>query len=226
MATTLKTWHPDFVFSGGKVGADEVDFYHTYTVTNPSIGSTTVATAAAIATTITLVENTQGVADYPRNLRVIMAGGTASGTYGGTVVIKGKDQFGNTISETFSIGTAVNGGTAIGTKVFAAFTSGTGTLAGDTAIATCNVGFGTGGTTTLFGLPFKVGGTADLLHYSWGSANTLSVAHSNALGSYVSTAYHAIKAKTDFVGGTTAFTVWVKSSKNQAEDLTNVTDGR
>jgi len=221
MSTTLKTWHPDVAFGGGKVGADEVDFYHVYNVFYPSINATCVATMKAIATGSALVENTQGVMDYPRNLVVTCAGGTSSGTYGGTVVINGLNQFGDVIQETFSIATAVNGGTAVGTKVFAKFTSGTATLGGDTAVATCNVGFGTAGTTTLFGLPFKVGGTADLLNLGWASASAAQMIKSDALGSYVSTAQHAILARTDF-GTASGFTAWLKSTKNQSEDTTSV----
>ena len=221
MANTLKTWHPDFTFSGGKVGADEVDFYHTYVVNNPSIDATAVATAAVIATTLTLVQNVAGVMDYPRNLVLKLAGGTSNGTYGGTVVVKGLDQFGNTMSETFSVGTAVNGGTAVGTKVFSKFTTGTGTLAGDTAIATANLGFGTAGTTCLFGLPFKVGGTGDLVSYNWASAHAVQFNTSTAIGSYVDTGMHAIKARTDF-GTASGFVVWCKSTKNQSEDSTYV----
>lgn len=225
MANTMKTWHPDFTFGGGKVGADEVDFYHTYTVNNPSISATAVGTAAVIATSFTLVENQSFVLDYPRNLVMTLAGGTSSGTYGGTMTVTGVDQFGNTITETFSDGTTVNGGTTVGTKVFAKITSAKGTLGGDTAIATVNVGYGTGGTTTLFGLPFKVGGTGDLLHYNWASAHAVQPIATAAIGSYVSTAYHALKARSDF-GTAAGFTVWVKSSKNQSEDSTNVTDQR
>jgi hypothetical protein len=221
MSTTLKTWHPDVAFGGAHVGADEVDFFHTYTVFYPSVNATAVATCKSIASASALVENVQGVCDYPRNLVVKCAGGTSSGTYGGTVVINGLNQFGDVIQETFSIATAVNGGIAVGTKVFAKFTSGTATLAGDTAVATCNVGFGTAGTTTLFGLPFKVGGTADLVNMAWASVSAAALIHSNALGSYVSTTEHAILARTDF-GTASGFTAWLKSTKNQSEDTTSV----
>jgi hypothetical protein len=217
----MKRHFPEFTFGGVKVGADEVDFYHTYSVSNPSIDATAVATAANIHTTATLVENIAGVMDYPRNLVVRCAGGTSNGTYGGTLVIKGLDQFGNSISETFSIATAVSGGTAIGTKIFAKFTSGTGTLAGDTAIATCNVGYGTAGTTTLFGLPFKIGGTGNLLSYNWASAHAVQAITSTAVGSYATVPYSAVLARTDF-GTATGFTVWCKSTYDQSNDDTGV----
>jgi hypothetical protein len=220
MAVRLKTWHPDVTLCGAKVGADEVDFYHVYRVMFPSIDATAIATAEAIATGAALVENVTTLG-YPRNLLVTCAGGTTDGTYGGTVVINGLNQFGQAIQETFSIATAVNGGIAVGTKVFATFVSGTATLAGDTAVATCNVGVGTAGTTTLFGLPFKVGGTKDLLNYSWGSAGASKFVPSSSLGSYVSTTQHAILARTDFVG-TSGFVAWFKSTKDQNQDLTDV----
>ncbi len=221
MANRLKTWHPDFTFSGGKVGADEVDFYHVYTVPNLSIGTNTCATARSIAVAVALTGSGQEIMDVPRNLVVRCPGGTTNGTYGGTIVINGKDQFGNVISETVSIATAVNGGTGIGTRVFAQFTSGTATLAGDTALATVSVGYGTAGTTTLFGLPFKVGGTGDLMNLSWASAHAVQTIGSAALGSYVSTTQHAILARTDF-GTASGFVAWLKSTKDQSEDSTGV----
>ena len=220
MAVRLKTWHPDVTFGEAKVGADEVDFYHVYRVMFPSIDATAIATTAAIATEAALAANVTTL-DYPRNLRVTCAGGTADGTYGGTITINGLNQFGQAIQETFTIATAENGGTAVGTKVFATFISGTANLTGDTAVATCNVGVGTAGTTTMFGLPFKVGGTKDLLNYSWGSAGGNAFVPASSLGSYVSTTQHAIKARTDFVG-TSGFTAWLKSTKDQSEDVTGV----
>jgi hypothetical protein len=225
MANSLKTWHPDFTFAGGKVGADEVDFYHTYVVNNPSIDATAIATAAGIASAVVLKENISALLDYPRNLRVTCAGGTSSGTYGGTVVVNGIDQFGNTITETISIATAVNGGTTLGTKIFARVDSGTATLSGDTAIATVNVGYSTAGTTTLFGLPFKMGGTKDLLHYNWASAHAVQAIATAAVGSYAGTSYSYVKARSDF-GTAAGFSVWVKSTKNQSEDTANNTDKR
>jgi hypothetical protein len=221
MATRLKTWHPDVQFSGAKVGADEVDFYHTYTIPNLSIGTNVVATAKSIAVAVALTVNTEDVMDVPRNLVVRCPGGTSNGTYGGTTVINGLDQFGNAISETISIATAVNGGTGIGTKVFAKFTSGTATLSGDTALATVSVGYGTAGTTTLFGLPFKVGGTADLMSLSWASAHALQVILSGAVGSYLDVNQHAIIARTDF-GTASGFVAWLKSTKDQSNDTTSV----
>ncbi len=218
MSTTLKTWHPDVAFGGGKVGADEVDFYHTYTIKDPSIDATAVATAASIHIGSTpLVENVAGVMDYPRNLVLRVAGGTSSGTYGGTATINGLDQFGNSISETFSIATAVNGGTGIGTKIFSKFVSGSINMAGDTAVATANVGYGTAGTTTLFGLPFKVGGTGDLMSFNWASAHAVQFITSTAVGSYVNTGVHAVLARTDF-GTASGFGLWAKSTYNQSND--------
>lgn len=213
----LRTWHPDVAFSGNKVAGEEMEYMY-YTVNNPSIDATAVATAKAIGATGTgsaLVENVMGACDVPRNLRVTCAGGTSSGTYGGTVTINGLDQYGEPVTETFSIATAVNGGTAIGTKIFSKFTSGTCTFSGDTAVATCNVGFGTAGTTTLFGIPGKVGGTGDLKNYNWASAHAVQLIHTNALGSYVIANHiqgiYALKARSDF-GTASGFTVRVKST--------------
>ena len=222
MAINLKAHHPDIAFGGAKVGADEVDFYHTYHINCPSVNATAVATAAVIATTVTLVENLSALMDCPRNLRLQLAGGTTSGTYGGTIVVTGLDQFGNAISETFSVATAVNGGNAIGTKVFAKFTAGTGTLAGDTAIATANLGYGTAGTTTLYGLPFKIGGTGDIVNIAWATSHVIHPIKSNRLGSLVNVGMHAVCGPVDNAG-TALGVIWAKSTYDQTNDNSVVT---
>jgi hypothetical protein len=225
MATRLKTWHPDVAFGGAKVGADEVDFYHTYMVMFPSIDGTALATAKgtpAATAKYALAANVTTL-DYPRNI-VLKLNNTSGSTNGGTVTVNGKNQFGDVISETFTVTGAANGGTTVGTKVFAEFTSGTAQFSGAGNASngcTANVGFGTAGTTTLFGLPFKVGGTKDLLNLSWASAGANAFIASAALGSYVSTAQHAVLARTDFVG-TSGFTAWFKSTKDQSDDVTGV----
>ena len=227
MATRLKTWHPDIAFSGGKVGADEVDFYHVYNIMCPSIISTAVGTCRGTPTSSYAIVAGATTLDYPRNLAVRL-GNTSNSTNGMIGTINGLDQFGNAIREVFTIAGAANGGTAVGTKVFATFVSGTATFsgAGDAANGcTCNVGYGTAGTTTLFGLPFKVGGTKDLLNYSWASAGANAFIASAALGSYVDTGMHAIQARTDFVG-TSGLTAWFKSTKDQSGDTDKGVVGR
>lgn len=224
MSNTLKTHHPDVAFGGAKVGADEVDFFHVYNVFYPSVDATAIATAKGTPTSsYALAENTQGVLDYPRNV-VVRINNTSGSTNGGTATINGLDQFGNVIQEVVAVTSAANGGTTEGTKVFSKFTSGTVKFIGAGNAAngcTCNVGYGTAGTTTLFGLPFKVGGTADLLSYAWASVSAAQMSKANALGSYVSTAQNAILARTDF-GTASGFTAWLKSTKNQSEDVTPV----
>lgn len=213
----LRTWHPDVAFSGNKVAGEEMDFIY-YTVNNPSIDATAVATAVGTPTSsYALAENVMGACDVPRNLRVAL-GVTSGSTNGMTGTVNGLDQFGEPVIETFSITGAANGGTAIGTKVFSKFVSGTVTFSGAGNAAngcTANIGFGTAGTTTLFGIPGKVGGTKDLLNFNWASAHAVQLIHTNALGSYVianpQAGIYAIKARTDF-GTATGFTVRIKSS--------------
>jgi hypothetical protein len=227
MSDRMKNHFPEFAYAGGKVGADEVDFYHTYSVMFPSIDGTALATAKGTPTSsYALAENITAIG-YPRNL-VVKINNTSGSTNGGTVTINGLDQFGNAIQEVFDVTSAANGGTTVGTKVFATFVSGTVKFigAGNGANGcTANVGFGTAGTTALFGLPFKVGGTSDLLNYVWGSAGANTVIPTTSLGSYLDTGMHAIKARTDFVG-TSGFVVWCKSTKDQTEDTDKGVVGR
>src|SRR3990167_2477788 len=87
----------------------------------------------------------------------------------GTCTLYGYDQFGVYQNEAITFTGASNGGTAVGTKVFAQLSAGT--LAFGTAIGsgTARVGVGTIGTTLLFGLPARIGGTTDVKHIAWGS---------------------------------------------------------
>jgi hypothetical protein len=223
MAVRLKTWHPDVTFGGAKVGADEVDFYHVYTIMNPSIDATAIATAKGSSpTSYALAENISGVLDYPRNI-VMVLGVTSGSTNGAVGTVNGVDQFGNSITEVFTVAATANGGTTVGTKVFSKFVSGTATFngAGDAANGcTANIGYGTAGTATLFGLPFKIGGTGDVLSINWATSHVIHPIKGNRIGSLVSTTQHAVCAPCDF--GTASGVVWAKSTKDQSNDDTSV----
>ena len=220
MATGLKKHYSDIRFSGNLVTPDEIDRYEVYSVVNPTTQNTWIGTAAstasgAAAPTFGFISK---MADYPRSLRVVAT--TGSGTaIQEACAITGKDQFGNTITETITaLGTTT--ATAIGTKVFAEVTAVTvtqGTITAD--VGTVALGLGTAGTTTLFGLPFKLGGTADVVLYRWQSNGTsVPVNASGSTGMWVDATYHAVKAVTD-IGGTTALQVWVKPSYNAENEV-------
>lgn len=187
---------------------DEIDRYETYTIVNPTISSTWFGTCpiAGTSATGTLVL-VNAIADYPRNLRYIVNGTGAN--MAGTWIVSGKDQFGNLISETVAIATANNGGTVEGTKIFAQVDGGTfqfGTAVGN---GTTQLGPAITGTTALFGLPYKLGGTTDvkLLTYSTGpGAQTIN---GGTIAGFVDSVNHAVKAPVT-VTGTYSVHVWAK----------------
>jgi hypothetical protein len=216
-ARGLKKHMPDFSWDGNKVSPDEIDRYEYYTVINPSIDITWFGTVAGTSTQAKAIVAKSKIADYPRNIRVSMTLASGSAT-GGTAILNGKDQFGEVITETFAIATAANGGTAIGTKVFSEFTSGTVTFGtSDAGNATCNVGVGTAGTTTLFGLPTKIGGTTDIKRINGsftgtGTSTVTSAVFGGTPSSAAVTATHAFKAPADVPAGTVIYNVQYKPS--------------
>lgn len=225
MATGLKKWAPDVRFSGNLVTPDEIDRYEVYNVVNPSTANASLATAVGTSTQAKAIGFASGsnLPDYPRNLRVVVSVASGS-TKGGTLAVNGKDQFGNTITESLVVTVAADGGTTEGTKVFAKLTSGTFTFGtSDAGNGTCEVGCGIVGTTAMFGLPFKLGAAADIKKYNWQSNGTqVPVAGSVGADQYDLT-YHAVKAwKT--VDGTTAFQVWAKPTYNAEYDANNMTN--
>jgi len=200
-----------------------VDYYHVYAITNPSINATAIATAIGTsATSYALAENTSGVLDYPRNF-VLTLGVTSGSTNGAIATINGKNQFGNVIRELATVAAAANGGTTAGTKVFSVFSSGTVAFSGAGNAAngcTANIGYGTAGTTCMFGLPFKIGGTGDIMSINWATSHVIHPIKENRIGSLVSTSQHAVLAPCDF--GTASGVVWAKSTKDQSNDDTSV----
>lgn len=211
---SLKRAQPGLRFAPKEfaVTPDEIDRYEVYTAANvvPNTAWYFLGTAGTSkvqpGTWLTVLP------DYPRNLEWSITG-SATGMQG-TAIINGKNQFGDSITETYSFGSADNGGTVIGTKIFAQITSGTfyyGTAVGG---GTLRLGLGTGGTTCLFGLPNKLGGTSDVLLYTWGSASTPVKVGGGTLAAMVNTTEHAVLAASDIAGSTTHFMVWYKPSYN------------
>ena len=180
------------------VQPDEIDRYEQYVIAFPSYSATWFGTwpVAGTAATGTLVL-INAIADYPRNLEFVLVG-TGVGM-AGTATIYGTNQFGGSVNEAFGFGSADNGGTVVGTKIFAQISAGTllfGTAVGN---GTAKLGVGTLGTTTLFGLPAKIGGTTDVKLVSKGGSVGMLTAGGGTIAQYVDVPNHAIKSPTNVV---------------------------
>ncbi|MEK9207741.1 MAG: hypothetical protein AAB922_04615 [Patescibacteria group bacterium] len=186
----IKSWIPDIKTYEQGVTWDEMDAYRTITV-QPAINvrwwasAGTAGTASAIAMVML-----NRLPDWPRNINFILAG-TGVGM-AGSLDANGKDQFGNTVTETIGFGSADNGGTQVGTKVFAALDSGTlryGTAVGN---GTPQIGF-VPGTNCLLGLPDKINGTTDVVQLGF-SVGTGAVTYGGGtIAAFVNSPMHAIR---------------------------------
>lgn len=199
------------------VTPDEIDRYEVITIDAPAsptgIAPTWVGTqksgTADTAKALTLLNV---IPDWPRSLEFAIAGSSVG--MAGTTTVVGVDQFGSPISETMGFGSADNGGTVAGTRVFAQITSVTtnyGTFAG--ANGTLRVGLGTAGTTALFGLPFKVGGTTDLKILSFTAGTGAVSINGGTIAAFIDVPTSSIKAPFNIVG-TTSMTAWVRPTAN------------
>lgn len=120
------------------------------------------------ATASALFVNKSAYPDTPRNLAYAVTGGATG--QGGTFDLSGFDQFGLAIKEHVVIGSANGGGTIQGTAIFGLIGLGTYSPNGQAgSTGTAKIGFGTaaGITGNWFGLPVKIGGTADVRQITW-----------------------------------------------------------
>lgn len=188
-----------FAYKNYAIVPQEIDRYEQFIVAFPSLDNKWFGTTAVTGTADTkalVIRN--AIADYPRNVEFAIAG--SHDAIGGTCIVNGNNQFGVNISETLTFSKASLGGTGVGTKVFAQITSGTiyfGTYAGS---GTSRVGVGTTGTTTLFGLPFKIGGTGDVKNIAWQNGTGALTVNGGTVGGFVDATLHAIKAPTTIAG--------------------------
>lgn len=206
------------------VSPDEMDAYTVYSVVNPAtIGATnqwigTWAVAGTSAAGALVIINT--MPDYPRNLEWSLTGTAAGMT--GTASVVGRDQFGAVISESFTFAGANNGGTVAGTKVFAQVTSGTMTFGTAVGNGTARLGLGTAGTTTLFGLPVKLGGTTDVKMLSVTAGTGPVTVNGGTIAAYVNVPMSAIILPVPQTTGTMAITAWVRSTASLEAPVANL----
>jgi hypothetical protein len=205
--------------AGGVVAPSDIDRYEIYQIIGPMIGTVLWGTITGTNAQVKTLTLDQVMADYPRNVEIKLL--PASGSIaGGTFTVYGKNQFGDVQSEDFAIGTAVDGGTTVGTKIFATFASVSGTIGtGDAGASTVTLYPACTGTTALFGLPSKIASTLDVKMMSFGSTGVAKAVNGGTVGGFVNTAVHAIKAPNTITTPTADLSwinVWYKSSwKNE-----------
>ena len=206
----LKRHYIDFQGqTDNKVTPDEIDRYEVYHVINPGIGAADLGSATeGTVSEVTAIGFVTIKPDYPRTL---LATWTGSASLSGAVAVTGKNQFGETISEDFSLaqGTQITGSDA-GTKIFAELTSATATMGtGVSGTGTVSLGYAIATTAAAFGLPAKIGGTADVKSITWTKDGLAVALNQGTIGAYVGTAYHEFSG-TETLAGTMSYTVWYK----------------
>lgn len=203
----FKKSQPGLAFAGEKISPDEIDRNEIYTVVMPGTSDTfwasagTAGTNAAVAMVVV-----NRYPDYPRNIRFAIAGSHAA--MGGTLSVNGYDQFGSTITENIGFAGSTNGGTVVGTKVFAQITTGTLNYGSATGNGTPAIGFVTG-TNALFGLPYKLSGTSDVVFMSHVAGTGAVTVNGGTVGGFVNTAMSAVRPAAA-VTGTEVINVWIR----------------
>ena len=196
----------------GAITPDEMDTYVVYNVINPSISAVWLGTRKSGTADVKALTVTNAILDYPRNLEFSIAGSSVG--MAGTIAITGRDQFGAVATESLGFGSADNGGTVVGTQIFAHLTAATisfGTFAG--ANRTGQLGVGTTGTTCLFGLPVRIGGTTDVKLLTRCTAAGAQTVNGGTIAAFVNTTQHAIAAPATLTG-TWSLHAWVKPTYN------------
>ena len=206
----FKLTQPALMLADQKITPDEMDAYGVYYVINPSISASWVGTRKSGTADVKGITFNSVILDYPRNLEYAITGSSVG--MAGTIAVTGRDQFGVAIAESCGFGSADNGGTVVGTKVFAHVTTGTvtfGTFAG--ANGTATIGVGTSGTTCVFGLPVKLGGTQDVKILTYSTGTQSKAINGGTVGGFVDATLHGIKSPTNLTG-TETYMVWYRSS--------------
>jgi hypothetical protein len=213
----LKKVDPSIRFSGNLVTPDEIDATIQYTIINPSNGIDWFGTLAGTQTQSVALGMLNKFADYPRNVRVsgTLPGGSVAG---GTMIVNGLDQFGNSITENLVIAPLAAAGTTDGTKIFSKVTSGTFNFGtGDAGPCTVKLGVETLGSVTYFGLPTKIGATSDLKNLTISAVGTQTNGTFVFGGTPSSAAVvsgHYFKAPQTIAVGTYVLTATIKPTYN------------
>lgn len=221
----FKRSQPGLRFSGEKITPDESDEYVIYSVTNPGTANATwwgTAAVAGTSATGTFVITNRNP-DYPRNALFSLAG-SANGL-GGSTVITGFDQFGSVQTETIGFAGTNSGGTKAGTAIWGRVDSATMNYGSAVGNGTPKLGFvnGTSGAGTCwFGLPVKIGGTADVRLMSISAGTGPVSVNGGSISSYVDTTRHAFYPGGYSQTGTETINVWVVSSYNPTDIPINI----
>lgn len=200
-----------FAQAGQQVAPRDIDQYVDRFIFAPSVDFSYLGTCTS-ATANAPVVTKNNLLDWPRNLAYSVTG--VAGGMGGTFQARGRDQFGGTVTENVTIGSAAGGGTAYGTAIFASYGTGTFSPAGlgGTAVGTVSIGVGTASGTAgnYFGLKTKIGSTADVKNIVWITTNTpTTLAGGTAIGTLVSVTNHAFQG-TSGVAATDRYLVTIK----------------
>ena len=207
----LKRHYIDFAKqTNNKVTPDEIDRYEQYVVSNPAVDAEFFAAATAgtvgQAVTFTLANVT---ADFPRSVAAIFSG-TAS--VSGTATVVGEDQFGVALTESMGLAQGTQtAGTASGTQIFATISGATVAMGtGVSGNGTVSLGVPLAAGSAKFGLPAKIGGTADVKAITWSGAAGVSVAlNGGTIGAYVDATVHSFVG-TETLAGTMTYSVLFK----------------
>ncbi len=184
----LKQSEPNIMLAGNKLSPDELDQDQQYVVINPDIGTARIGTCTVTGDALGTITVGQPFLDTPRTLALSILG--VAGGIGGTAVLTGKDQFGNTITESLGFATVASGGTAYGTKVFSKVTAAPITTAttGGTGIGSVYLGYPVGDFAMTLGLPVRIGAASDLKRVTWhdaGVSKALTVGTGGTIGTAV-----------------------------------------
>lgn len=214
--------------AGYKVGADEMDVTRQYIIQHPSIDPVWFGTAVGTQTQVKAIGLINTNADYPRNAVYAMAAAAGS-VSAGTFTVNGKDQFGISKTESVTIAPATGGGTVAGTQIWAKITSGTVNIGtGDPGNGSARIGVAIGtaaGLVHWFGLPDKIGSTADVKFFNWVNNGTQTTFNSGTIGPNLKTnsgtPSNAFQG-TAIIAVTDRFSVTYKSSFAAEENVNNL----
>ena len=203
----LKRHYIDFQEqTNNKVTPDEIDRYEQYQVINPAISTTFFGSATeGTVSEVTAIGLGNTKADYPRNVVAVFTG---SASVSGTVAVTGKNQFGETITESLGLAQGTQtAGFGVGTKVFAEVSAATATMGtGVTGTGTVSLGVGTAKATLLFGLPAKIKSVSDVKAITWTKETGVAIPINGgtvASSTYVDVDVHAFRGSENLEGTTT-----------------------